>query len=78
MMSNLPAVNHCRSGRSVHFGDPVIHPPVGEDGRVIMLKDLQVRAVDEIVREDTSVALVTRRADDAHVGRLQPAQRLQR
>ena len=25
-----------------HLGDPVVHPPVGEDGRVVVLEDLEV------------------------------------
>ena len=40
-----------------HLGDPVVHPPVREDGRVVVLEDLEVRAVDEVVRHDERVAL---------------------
>eukprot|EP00965_Chrysotila_dentata_P152189 5029345-Pleurochrysis_carterae.AAC.1 len=59
-------------------GDPVVHPPVGEDRRVIRRKDVQVSAVREVVCKDGRVALLTDRADDAHVGRLHAPKRVDR
>jgi hypothetical protein len=36
-------------GGRVHIRDPVVHPPVGEDRRVVRRKDPQMRFVHKIV-----------------------------
>ena len=43
------------------LGDPVVHPPVGEQDRVVGAEDVVVRPVHEVVRQDSPVSIRARR-----------------
>ena len=36
---------------AIHVRDPIVHPPIGEDGRIVVLEDLQMRPVRKAVGE---------------------------
>lgn len=56
-------------GLGVHAGDPVVHPPVREDDRVVYLEYLLMRPVNEVVGENAVVSLGTRGADHPEIHR---------
>ena len=57
------------SRRTVNVCDPVVHPPVREDGRIIVLKDAKVRPVHQVVGQDGRLTFVTDGTDNPNVGR---------
>mmetsp|Transcript_19390 Transcript_19390/g.53309 ORF Transcript_19390/g.53309 Transcript_19390/m.53309 type:complete len:325 (-) Transcript_19390:39-1013(-) len=58
-------------------GDPVIQIPIVKGvGIIVSLKNIHVRSVHHIVRQDPRITIFTDRAHDANVGRLIGLQRL--
>ena len=64
-----------RPVRLVDARDPVVAPPVGEQARIVEAEHVDVRPVDEVVRQDADVAARVVRPDDADARRVVPVTR---
>lgn len=56
--------------RPVDFGHPVVGKPVGERARVVVAEDIDVRPVNEVIRQDTLIAALVQRTNNSDIGRI--------